>query len=174
MRSLIRLIFYLLVHLLQMFRYPIILPTFLSFQGIAGKRLCPFSVASQEFLDYIIVLMMGSTDILLLIALIVKVIAAWSWRLIRLVNRVAIWKSLSLIPEARSPSEVVNFHQNYLIILLVCLVGRPHDGTWYLIITHTGPKWLYHSLLLLRINAVLRDRTDVDCMQVRPQKFVVF
>lgn len=74
-----------------MLGHSIVLPTFLGLQGIAGKRLCPFSIASQQFLDNIIVFVMGGADILFLtVALILKMIAAWPWRKIRLVNRVTI------------------------------------------------------------------------------------
>lgn len=154
--------------------HPIVLPPFLGLQGITRKRLGSFPIASQEFLDDIIVFVMGSAEILFLIALAGKVIAAGSWGKIGLVNWVAIGESLSLISEARCPSKVVNLHQDDLIVLFVSFVGRPHDGAGNLIVSHAGPKWLYRSLLLLGMHAVLGYRADVNCVQVGSHEFIVF
>ncbi len=70
-----------------MFRHPIVLPPFLGLQGITRKRLGSFPIASQEFLDDIIVLVMGGAEVLFLIAVLAgKVIAAGSWGKIGLIN----------------------------------------------------------------------------------------
>ena len=100
-------------------------------------------------------------------------IAAWSWGKIGLVNWVAIREPLSLISEARCPSEVVDLYQDDLIVLFVSFVGRPHDGAGYLIVSHARPKWLYRSLLLLGMHAVLGYRADVNCVQVGSHEFIV-
>ncbi len=101
-------------------------------------------------------------------------IAAWSWGKIGLVNWVAIGEPLSLVSKARCPSKVVDLYQDNLIVLFVSFVGRPHDGTGYLIVSHAGPKWLYRSLLLLGMHAVLGYRADVNCVQVGSHEFIVF
>ncbi len=70
-----------------MLGHPIVLPPFLGLQGIARKRLGSLPIASQEFLDDIIVFVMGGAEILFLIAILAdKMIAAWSWGKVGLVN----------------------------------------------------------------------------------------
>ena len=70
-----------------MFRHAVILPPFLSFQGIARERLCSFPIAPQQFLDDVVVLVMRGDYILFLATVLIgEVIAAWSRGYIGLID----------------------------------------------------------------------------------------
>jgi hypothetical protein len=111
------------------FWHTIVLPAFFRLQSIAGKRLGSFSIAAKKFLDDVVILMMRGTKILFFAAAFIgEMIAAWSWRAIRLIDGVSISKPFSLVSKAGGSSKVIDFNQDNLIVFLVGFIAGLYDG----------------------------------------------